>query len=126
MGLIGIATTNSIGNFSLKTTACGTGFAQVTAIYYGAPGNQPAFTFQAALPYSANPNTNTNYAFSFNQLSYTWAPNNTAESVPIGLLLLNYGNIYEIPAIAALAAVAVLALLRSKSTKGRRRHRNRG
>ena len=126
MGLIGIATTNSIGNFSLKTTACGTGFAQVTAIYYGAPGNQPAFTFQAALPYSANPNTNTNYAFSFNQLSYTWAPNNTAESIPIGLLLLNYGNIYEIPAIAALAAVAVLALLRSKGTKssGRRRRRN--
>ncbi len=128
MGLIGIATTNAIGNFSLKTTACGTGFAQVTAIYYGAPGNQPIFTFQAALPYSANPNyAGTNYAFSFNQLSYTWAPNNTAESVPIGLLLLNYGNVYEIPAIAALAAIAIFALLRSKGAKssGTRRRKNK-
>ncbi len=106
IGLMDIATTNSIGGFYFTTNACGIGTASITAEFYGLPYGQPETATQPPLSASATPivptfsNTQTHtytestLPVTFSILDFTWSPNETVESpVSLGISELSFGNI---------------------------------
>ncbi len=120
IGLIGIAKTSSDGVFSTNVVACGIGTALITAEYYGSPSPQPILVSQAPLVDAADP-FYSGASDKFIAVNYTWSPNMSTLSTPIGLLELGYGNI-DAAGLAAIAAVAAV-LLFTAGRKRRRAHR---
>ncbi|MGC8572305.1 MAG: hypothetical protein ACP5LH_03450, partial [Candidatus Micrarchaeia archaeon] len=103
IGLMDIATTNSIGGFYFTTNACGIGTASITAEFYGLPYGQPETVTQPPLSASATPviptlsktQTSTkSTSLTFSVINFTWSPNETVESpVSLGISELSFGNI---------------------------------
>ena len=119
IGLMGIATTDSNGNFSFTANACGIGTASITAEFYGYPYNEPITVRQPSLPdsatlyYNKQPNLVT-----FQVLDYTWSPNETTVSpVTIGQSVLSYGSISIIWLIGVAAIAVILMYLTEKFKK---------
>ncbi|MFP3289525.1 MAG: hypothetical protein RXO35_03830 [Candidatus Micrarchaeota archaeon] len=119
IGLMGIATTDSNGNFSFTANACGIGTASITAEFYGYPYNEPATVTQPYLSNSATlyydlegglVNNVPSSLATFQVLNYTWSPNETTLSpVTLGLSELSYGSI-SIIWLLGLAAIAIILM----------------
>jgi len=117
IGLMGIATTDSTGNFSFTTNACGIGTASITAEFYGYPYNEPATVTQPYLSNSATLYYDLEGRYNvppsvatFQVLNYTWSPNETTVSpVTLGLSELSYGSI-SIIWLLGLAAIAIILM----------------
>lgn len=109
LGLIGTATTNAMGFFSYNTVACGIGGVTVLAKYYGYPGPEPIQARQSFLASSADPASEEYTAF--NVLNYYWLPNQTQESVQIGLAELGIGNVGAVGLAAAILLIGGIIVL---------------
>lgn len=114
LGLIGTVQTDSNGQFSYNTIACGVGIAHITAQYYGYPPPEPIQVAQTALPhsaiiYSANP-ANDTVAPEYN---YYYSPNATVSTVQIGSYGLDLGYVY---AWAPLIVILILIFAARAST----------
>ncbi len=132
VGLIGVATTDPNGHFSLSqatdpnlpygVVACGNAAATITAQFYGYPPPEPIPAQQNYLPYaySAAGTLPVLQEATFQVYNYYWTPNETVQSTEIGLLLLSYGDITG-PAIAAaiIASVLLVILMRKVGRKSR-------
>ncbi|MGC8537862.1 MAG: hypothetical protein ACP5MZ_02655 [Candidatus Micrarchaeia archaeon] len=105
LGYVGTATTNSSGGFSLKFPVCGTGTAKVIAVYYGTPTPQPNTYYQTPLGLSAD-YSDFNYN-PYTEYTYTYAPNQTAASFPIGSYALSFGSI-ELPITFAIILLIIV------------------
>ena len=103
LGLVGTATTNAMGFFSYNTVACGIGGATILAKYYGYPGPEPVQARQSFLASSADP-ASEEYT-TFNVLDYYWLPNQTQESIQIGLAELGIGNVGAVGLVAAILMI---------------------
>jgi len=124
IGLMGIATTDSNGNFSFTANACGIGTASITAEFYGYPYNEPATVTQPYLSNSATLYYDLEGGYNvppsvatFQVLNYTWSPNETTVSpVTLGLSELSYGsiNIIWLLGLAAIAIILMYITARSK------------
>jgi hypothetical protein len=129
VGLIGVATTNSMGYFSLSSAtdpnipynvvACGNAAATITAQFYGYPPPEPIqakqnylpFAYFAAGTFSFFPGVTFQVPqANFQVYNYYWTPNETVQSTEIGMLLLSYGDITG-PAIAVSIVISVLLIL---------------
>ena len=113
LGLVGIATTNSSGGFSMNVPACGTGTSRIIAEYYGVPSPQPNLVSQVPLAYSANTVDSSNAALyiSTPEYSYTYSPNQTIQSLPIGSYALSLGDIEAVLLVAIAAILIMLAAM---------------
>jgi hypothetical protein len=123
IGLMDIATTDSNGNFTYKTTACGIQQnIPIIARFYGSPPPEPIYANVTLLGQSAlDPYAATQYiAYNVEMINYTWSPAHAATTIDIGMVLLSFGEIeaLEIFAAVALAAAILLAQMR-KSNKRR-------
>ncbi len=112
VGLIGIVTTNSQGQFSDSFEACGVGSQKILAVFYGFPPPEPISVNEPTLSTSVNfvgttPNTVSTY-----QYNYYYAPNSTDTSVYIGSYLLSFGQISVI--ILVVVGVAVSGIFASR------------
>lgn len=122
LGLMGIATTNTLGAFTFNTVACGIGQVTIAAAYYG-DSLQPITITQSSLLSSANtliPGAQ-DVPGTFNGVNYYWIPNQTAAVAEIGLFELSFGEIGAIALLAAAAAALLILFYRGSS--GRKRLR---
>ncbi|MEM3841398.1 MAG: hypothetical protein QXN59_01745, partial [Candidatus Micrarchaeaceae archaeon] len=116
LGLVTIATTDSAGAFSANIPACGTGTVRIIAAYYGSPTPQPVVVQQVPLAYSANTTESANSLLyvSSDEYAYTFSPNQTIQSLPIGSYALSLGSIEVYALIAIAGFLVVFALLIGK------------
>ncbi|HVA82668.1 MAG TPA: hypothetical protein VNF06_00720 [Candidatus Aquilonibacter sp.] len=118
LGLIGTATTDSNGAFSISTVACGIGSALIDSEYYGYPGPEPTTVVQTpltlafipALTCTAGKCTQTTIVN-----NYYYSPTHTLQAVPIGIFELSYGDVGI--AMLVLSLISVILLLVSKPNK---------
>ncbi len=134
LGLIGVATSNTLGYFSSNVVSCGISTARILASYYGSPGPEPVQAQQAPIYLAANPSipivsgaagliTSPTFLVS----NYIWSPNQTGATVSLGLFELGYGNadlIEILGAIGLVGAVAALKLASNKRSSARKRRRS--
>ncbi|MEM4072190.1 MAG: hypothetical protein QXL63_02510 [Candidatus Micrarchaeaceae archaeon] len=118
LGLMGIATTNSLGYFTFNTVACGIEQGvPIIAKFYGEP-IEPITVTQPGLALSANTLTIASQSlpreFTFTAINYTWSPNETATSVDIGLAELSFGNLDALIGIALVAGLLAVAAIARK------------
>ena len=118
LGLVGIATTNSIGGFSFNFDACGSGTESLILQYYGYPGPEPIPVNQPSLQYSAYASDPAmtaagggSYATA-NEFNYAYAPTTTFLSMTIGNYTLSFGGISIIGLVAFLSALLAVFLRR--------------
>ncbi|MDE1804425.1 MAG: hypothetical protein KGH59_01415, partial [Candidatus Micrarchaeota archaeon] len=115
LGLIGSVNTNANGQFSLQTTVCGIGNADILASLYGEPGPEPNTVIQTPISLSANAAltcSNPSGCIKTSVYNYFVSPSSAAQSVPIGEFELSYGAISSILAsIIAIAAIAAYAII---------------
>lgn len=128
LGLIGSATTDSNGLFSKTITACGYGYANIKAVFYGAPSAgssplgistatpEPITVKQSPIEYAYNPSYS-GPQDTFYTTDYSWAPAQSSTSFPIGALLLSYGNIGYIYILAGVIIVGLLLFTAMKAGK---------
>ena len=126
LGLIGSATTNANGIFSKTITACGYGYANIKAVFYGAPSAgssspgistvtpEPIKVTQSPIAYAYNPSYS-GPQDTFYTTDYSWAPVNSSTSFPIGALLLSYGNIGYLYILAGGIIVGLLLFATRKT-----------
>ena len=122
LGLMAIEQTNSLGQFSFNTIACGIGQQQILAKYYGYPGPEPVTAQQSYLPSSANPSTNQPSA-TFNVYTYSWMPNQTISSTQIGLFELSYGTLGLFGIILVIVIIIAMLILTHKLSKKKQKNR---
>ena len=130
IGYVGTTTTNSTGGFSIKFPVCGTGTGKVIASYYGLPLPQPHTYHQTPLQLSALYRVCTQsepfvgcvkYSAptwlynAYPEYTYTYAPNETSSSFPIGSYALSFGNI-ELPITFAIMLL-IIALSYKRRTE---------
>ena len=134
LGLIGVATSNTLGYFSSNVVSCGISTARILASYYGSPGPEPVQAQQAPIYLAANPSipivsgaagliTSPTFLVS----NYIWSPNQTGATVSLGLFELGYGNadlIEILGAIGLVGAAAALKLASNKRSSARKRRRS--
>lgn len=141
LGLMGIATTNTMGNFTFKTTACGNGEEKITAKYYGRSATpEPLTATQAPLGISADPTVPNSQcppyqilsakqrcSVTFQVVNYDWSPNATVTGTQIGLFELRYGRIgaAEIIGIASIA-IMILLLMNRRVSKSNNKKMGKG
>ncbi|MEM3404809.1 MAG: hypothetical protein QXZ01_00540, partial [Candidatus Micrarchaeaceae archaeon] len=124
LGLMGIATTNSLGYFTLNTiVACGIEQGvPIIAKFYGEP-IEPITVTQPGLALSANTLTAASQSlpseFTFTAINYTWSPNETSTSVDIGLAELSFGNLDALLGIALVAGLLAVAAIARKMRQKR-------
>ena len=106
LGLFAIAPVYPGGQFGANVVACGTGYAKITAVYYGTPPTQPIQAKQSPISEAANPSSF--QSVTFNAFSYTWSPTETGTTVPIGSILLSIGNFDAL--IMLLLGISIIAL----------------
>jgi hypothetical protein len=117
LGLLGVATTNSAGDFGYTFTACGTGTARIQANYYGSPSPQPQVFYQPPLQQPQSSNTAEQLrpllipSIEFN---YSVAPNSTYTSLNIGTYYLSFGDITSVAVMALAGAIAIYLIIRLK------------
>ena len=128
LGLIGSATTNANGAFSKTITACGYGYSNIKAVFYGAPSAgssspgistvtpEPIKVTQSPIAYAYNPSYS-GPQDTFYTTDYSWAPAQSSTSFPIGALLLSYGNIGYIYILAGGIIVGLLLFATRKAVK---------
>ena len=125
LGYVGTTTTNSSGGFSLKFPVCGTGTGKVIASYYGTPLPQPNTYHQTPLSLSAISRVCIKQglldlycakygppSFDYNaypEYTYTYAPNETSSSFPIGSYALSFGSI-GLPLTFAIILLLIIVL----------------
>ena len=126
LGLIGSATTNANGAFSKTITACGYGYANIKAVFYGAPSAgssspgistvtpEPIKVTQSPIEYAYNPSYG-GPQDTFYTTDYSWAPAQSLTNFPIGALLLSYGNIGYIYILAGGIIVGLLLFATRKT-----------
>ena len=116
LGLVGITTTNSSGGFSMNVPACGTGTSRIIAEYYGVPSPQPNLVSQVPLVYSANTvdSSNSMLYISTPEYSYTYSPNQTIQSLPIGSYALSLGDLEAVLLVAIAAVLVALAAMHTR------------
>ncbi len=117
LGLMGIVRTNTAGTFSYNTNVCGTGTGRIIAQYYGYPPPEPQIFNQPAISQSAGAGEFSQFFLANDiataEFNYSFAPNETLTSFPIGSYILSYGDISVIITIVLVAAVVLtLVLLR--------------
>lgn len=111
LGLFDIATTNASGYFSTNIVACGFGFHDIIAQYYGTPGPEPIIPHQSPISLAANPSIPNSESLSFNAFNYSWAPIQATQQAAIGTILLNIGNISAPLGVAVVVLLAVAGAL---------------
>jgi hypothetical protein len=119
IGLMDIARTTNGGNFSYKTTACGTGPQSITAKYYGYPYPEPQLFTETPLSLSAG-SSEFSSAGAISQLqeyNYSYAPNATIKNFNIGIYQLDYGDINAVVTILIVISAACILLFVSRSSK---------
>ena len=116
LGLVGTATISSSGAFTMNIPVCGTGTSRIIAAYYGVPSPQPIYVSQVPLAYSANTieSANSLLYISTPEYSYTYSPNQTIQSLPIGSYALSLGRIEVMFLVAIALSVILLAFLRRR------------
>ena len=123
LGLIGSATTNANGFFSTTINACGYGYANIKAVFYGAPSSaasaasgsagistvtpEPITVKQSPIEYAYNPSYSGTQD-TFYTTDYSWAPTQSSTNFPIGALLLSYGNMGYIYILFGVIIVGLL------------------
>lgn len=130
VGLMGIVTTDTNGNFMFQANTCGIGQELINATYYGFPPPQPRRITQLGLSSSAYNPANTalqcgitdysNPCATSQVINYQWAPNQTTSLIPIGLFELGYGSISANAVLFGIVLILVILLLRSGREKKRR------
>lgn len=118
VGLIGIAKTDSNGNFSINTTACGTGYHAIIAKYYGTPGGEPITAYQSSIGEAYDPGSG-QYE-SFPAINFSWAPTTSAETIVIGSFLLSYGTISVIGIISVILIIIAIWAAKSGWSRAKR------
>ena len=125
LGLFNITHTNAKGYFNANITVCGYGIHTVVAKYYGTPGPEPITAVQSPIPLAANPSVSSAIppSVSFSVFNYSWSPTQQSESVTIGTILLNLGNINTIAALIVIiaASIILISIRMGKKPKGRRK-----
>jgi len=128
LGLIGSATTNANGAFSKTINACGYGYANIKAVFYGAPSAgsgspgistvtpEPIKVTQSPIAYAYNPSYS-GPQDTFYTTDYSWAPAQSTTSFPIGALLLSYGNIGYIYILTGGIIVGLLLFATRKAAR---------
>ena len=126
LGFIGSATTGANGAFSKTITACGYGYANIKAVFYGAPSAassspgistatpEPIKVTQSPIEYAYNPSYS-GPQDTFYTTDYSWAPAQSSTSFPVGALLLSYGNIGYIYILAGGIIVGLLLFASRKA-----------
>ena len=130
LGYVGTTTTNSSGGFSLKFPVCGTGTGKVIASYYGTPLPQPNTYHQTPLSLSAISQVCTEQGLfdlycvkygppssdysAYPEYTYTYAPNETSSSFPIGSYALSFGSI-ELPLTFAIMLLIIALSYRHRA-----------
>ncbi len=131
LGLMGIVHTNTAGTFSYNTNVCGTGTGRIIAQYYGYPPPEPQIFNQPAISQSAGTGEFSQFFLANDiataEFNYSFAPNETLTSFPIGSYILSYGDISVIITIVLVAAVVLtLVLLRMHGNAVHGQHHRRG
>ena len=114
LGYVGTTTTNSSGGFSLKFPVCGTGTGKVIASYYGTPLPQPNIYHQTPLGISAQYSQPASSYNAYPEYTYTYAPNETSSSFPIGSYALSFGSI-ELPLTFAIMLLIIALSYKRRS-----------
>jgi len=138
LGLMDIATTNSIGDFTYNTIACGIQQnIPIIARFYGSPPPEPIYVNVTLLGQSAlNPAGFVRQTVSEGQpityydmqyiasnvemINYTWSPAHAATTIDIGMVLLSFGEIEALEIFAAVALVAAILLAQMHKSNKRR------
>ncbi|MEM4064872.1 MAG: hypothetical protein QW582_01490, partial [Candidatus Micrarchaeaceae archaeon] len=123
IGLIGIAYTNSNGNFSYKINACGAAIPKIIAEYYGWPPPEPQVFKQVPLALAGEQLTAQQIqALAVNTLEYNFSFTPASAAVPaqIGNYVLSFGSIEAPIAIAISATLLVLAYMLERRNGKRR------
>ena len=116
IGLMAMPKTDSNGAFSFNTPVCGYGTASIMASFYGYPANEPITVIQNPLSYA---NKTVPYSQgSFLALNYTATPNATIASTQIGELLLSFGRVDVLYAVAVIVLVISIMAVRSRIRRG--------
>ncbi|MDE1855850.1 MAG: hypothetical protein KGH49_01275 [Candidatus Micrarchaeota archaeon] len=119
-GLIGVATTDSNGAFTLSpTVVCGIGTAQINATYYGYAGPEPTTVLQTPLTVASQPATTCANSQCINTpvTNYYYSPNHSVQSAPIGIFELAYGDINRIVLLLAIGTVVVAVIYSMRRQK---------
>ncbi len=128
IGLINISTTNSYGNFSYTTNACGIQQnIPIIAKFYGSPPPEPIYSNVILLGQSAlDPYDASQYvSYNVEMINYTWSPAEAASTIDIGMVLLSFGSIEELSIFASVALVAAILLAQMYLSSKKRIGNNR-
>ncbi|MDE1860316.1 MAG: hypothetical protein KGH72_01215 [Candidatus Micrarchaeota archaeon] len=121
LGLIGVATTNSMGNFSFKAMACGSGFHTIIAQYYGTPPPEPILVHQPPIQVAYDPSFISSKTFT--APDYSWAPTTSTQSVAIGSLLISYGTIGGVALVASMLIILTIWMVKKGHSRWARSQR---